>query len=85
VGERSENKLRFQFITSLTSINIAKAIHWLSIPRESRGAFSISDIKTMNHNILLLHRFFGVFGISPYSAKNQHSVKELIFYCTMAV
>jgi hypothetical protein len=29
---RSENKLHFQFNASLTSINIAKAIHWLSIP-----------------------------------------------------
>jgi len=81
---RSENKLHFQFNASLTSINIAKAIHWLNIPRECRGAFSMSDIKTMNHNILLLNRFFGVFGISPYSAKNQHCVKELIFYGTMA-
>jgi len=26
---RSENKLHFQFKASLTSINIAKAIHWL--------------------------------------------------------
>jgi len=88
---RSENKLHFQFNASLTSINIAKAIHWLNIPRECRGAltssqarFPMSDIKTMNHNILLLNRFFGVFGISPYSAKNQHCVKELIFYGTMA-
>jgi hypothetical protein len=81
---RSKNKLHFQFNASLTSINIAKAIHWLSIPRENRNAFSMSDIKTMNHNILLLNRFFGVFGISPYSAKNQNSVKELIFYGTMA-
>ena len=81
---RSKNKLHFQFNASLTSINIAKAIHWFSIPRENRNAFSMSDIKTMNHNILLLNRFFGVFGISPYSAKNQNSVKELIFYGTMA-
>jgi len=81
---RSENKLHFQFNASLTSINIAKAIHWLNIPRECRGAFSMSDIKTMNHNILLLNRFFGVFGISPYSTKNQHCVKELIYYGTMA-
>jgi len=76
---RSENKLHFQFNASLTSINIAKAIHWLNIPRECRGAFSMSDIKTMNYNSLLLNRFFGVFGMSPYSSKNQHCVKELIY------
>ena len=81
---RSENKLHFQFNASLTSINIAKAVHWLSIPKEQRGAFSMSDIKTMNHNALMLNRFFDVFGICPYSTKNQNYVKELILYGTMA-
>jgi hypothetical protein len=81
---RSENKLHFQFNASLTSINIAKAVHWLSIPKDQRCAFSMSDIKTMNHNILMLNRFFDVFGICPYSIKNQNYVKELIFYGTMA-
>lgn len=81
---RSENKLHFQFNASLTSLNIAKAIHWLSLPKEERGAFSMSDIKTMNHNTLLLKRFIDVFGIRPYSIKNQNYVKELILYGTMA-
>ena len=81
---RSENKLHFQFNASLTSINIAKAIHWLSIPKEVRGAFSMSDIKTMNHNTLLLKRFIDVFGIRPYFTKNQNYVKELILYGTIA-
>ena len=81
---RSENKLHFQFNASLTSINIAKAIHWLSIPKEERGTFSMADIKTMNHNILMLNRFFDVFGIYPHSAKNNKHVRELILYGTMA-
>jgi len=81
---RSENKLHFQFNASLTSINIAKAIDWLSIAKEKRGAFSMSDIKTMNHNILMINRFIDVFGICPYSIKNQNYVKELILYGTMA-
>jgi len=81
---RSENKLHFQFNASLTSLNIAKAIHWLILPKEERGAFSMSDIKTMNHNTLLLKRFIDVFGIRPYSIKNQNYVKELILYGTMA-
>jgi len=81
---RSENKLHFQFNASLTSLNIAKTIHWLSIPRQERGAFSMSDVKTMNHNILMINRFFDVFGVSPYSIKNQNYIKELILYGTMA-
>ncbi len=74
-------------IAGLAAINIAKAIHWLSIPKEKREAlnslssqarFSMSDTKTMNHNTLLLNRFIDVFGIRPYSIKNQNYVKELI-------
>lgn len=81
---RSENKLNFHFNASLTAINLAKAIHWLSIPKQLRPAFSMSDIKTMNHNILMLNRFFSVFGISPHLLKNQNDIKELICYGTIA-
>lgn len=81
---RSENKLHFQFNASLTALNIAKVTHWLSIPKDQRGAFSMADIKTMNHNILMINRFFDVFGICPYSTKNQNYIKELILYGTMA-
>jgi hypothetical protein len=41
-------------------------------------------IKTMNHNRLLLKRFFDVFGVNPNTAKNKIFVKELIFYGTIA-
>jgi len=81
---RSENKLNFQFNASLTAINIARVVHWLSLPKKERKAFSKSDIKTMNHNTLLLSRFIDVFGISPYSIKNQNYVRELTFYGAMA-
>ena len=81
---RSENKLHFQFNASLTAINIARVVHWLSLPKEERKSFSMSDIKTLNHNTLLLQRFIDVFGISPYSIKNQKYFKELIYYGTMA-
>jgi len=63
---------------------LMKPQNWLSIPKGRRGAFSMSDIKTMNHNILILNRFFDVFGIYPYSAKNQNYVNELILYGIMA-
>ena len=81
---RSENKLHFHFNTSLTSINIAKATHWLSIPKQEREAFSMNDIKTMNHNTLLMNRFFDVFGINPYSAKNKKRVDKLLYFGTIA-
>lgn len=84
VQARGKNKLDFHFNASLTAINIAKVEHWLSVPREERGQFSMSDIKTMNHNKLLLSRFFNVFGIDPNKQKNKDAVKELIYYGTIA-
>jgi hypothetical protein len=78
------NKLNFHFNVSLTANNIAKVEDWLSIPKEERKAFSMSDIKTLNHNRLLLGRFFDVFGIDPNKYKNGKYIKELIYYGTIA-
>jgi hypothetical protein len=81
---RSVNKLNFHFNASLTAINIAKIEHWLSIPKNKREAFSMSDIKTINNNWLQLQRFFDKFGINPYSYKNQMKANELIYHGTIA-
>jgi len=81
---RSENKLHFQFNAALSVINIAKVVHWISLPIDQRKAFSMSDVKTLNHNTLLIGRFFTMFGINPNLSKNQKYVKELIYYGTIA-
>lgn len=81
---RSEKKLKFHFNASLTAVNIAKIEHWLSEPKETRGAFSMANIKTMYHNALLLQRFFDVFAIKPNSVKNPNCVKELINFGKIA-
>ena len=81
---RSENKLNFHFNASLTATNIAKVEHWLSIPKEIRPAFSMSDIKTMYHNTLLLERFIKLFAVPAHKLKNNHNVKELINYGRIA-
>ena len=81
---RSENKLYFHFNASLTAINLAKVEHWLSTPKKERGAFSMSDIKTMYHNKLLLERFIDVFAIPAYKLKNNNNVKELINFGKIA-
>lgn len=81
---RSENKLHFHFNAALTTINIAKVEHWLSIPKEKRESFSMSDIKTINHNWLQLQLFFDKFGINPHSAKNKVKAQELIYHGTIA-
>jgi hypothetical protein len=81
---RSENKLHFHFNAALTGINIAKMQHWMSLPKDKRGAFSMNDIKTINNNLLQLNRFFSKFGINPHSAKNKRKTHELIYYGTIA-
>jgi len=50
----------------------------MSIPKQERKAFSMSSIKTMHHNELLLNRFTNVFGISPHITKNNKKISELI-------
>lgn len=81
---RSGNKLHFHFNLALTGVNLAKINNWLSIPKQNRQAFSMSDVKTMNNNRLQLYRFFDKFGINPHSAKNKLKANELINYGTIA-
>ena len=81
---RSENKLHFHHNISLTTVNIAKITHWMSIPKQERKAFSMSSIKTMYHNELLLNRFINVFGISPHITKNNKKINELIKFGAIA-
>lgn len=75
---RDKRKLNFHVNASLTAVNIAKAEHWLSLPKDERGSFSMANIKTLYHNELLLKRFFSVFGLNPHTTKNQLKVKELL-------
>ena len=81
---RSENKLNFHFNASLTSINIAKISHWISIDKEDRESFSMADIKTVNHNIVMLEKFFQMFAIDADSIKNKEELKELIYFGKIA-
>lgn len=81
---RSSNKLYFHFNTALTSINIARVGHWLKFPKEERPPFSMVDVKTMYHNMLLLERFIDMFAVNPNTTKNQNIVNELIYYGTIA-
>jgi hypothetical protein len=81
---RSEKKLYFHFNTSLTAINIAKVSHWIKTPKEERKAFSMSSVKTMYYNELLIDRFFSMFGLSPNTSKNKRIAKKLRKYGAIA-
>jgi len=77
---RSEKKLHNHFNMALTSVNIAKITHWMSIPKDQRQEFSMANIKTVYHNQLMINRFFSVFAIKPYLAKNKRKIEKLLFY-----
>lgn len=81
---RSQNKLYFHFNASLTAVSIAKFEHWLSISKDKRGAFSMSNVKTLYHNALLLERFFDVFAVNPNKLKNTNHFKELLYFGIIA-
>ena len=81
---RDREKLHFHFNISLTAVSVAKAIHWLSIEKNKRKAFSLHNIKTMNHNALLLNLFFRTFAVKPNLLKNNQNVKELLEFGTIA-
>lgn len=81
---RDEAKMHFHFNAALATVSLAKAVHWLTVPAEKRGPFSMSSIKTQYANHRLLHRFFVVFGINPNEAKNQKAILELYNYGKIA-
>jgi hypothetical protein len=81
---RDCKKLTTHFNLSLTAVNIAKVIHWYTLPRDERKAFSMADIKTVNHNALLLEKFIAMFAVKPNILKNNQNVKELLYYGTSA-
>lgn len=52
--------------------------------QREKGGFSMADVKTLYHNMLLIERFIDVFAVNPNKLKNQDIVKELIYYGTIA-
>ncbi len=74
---RTENALDFHFNASLSTLNVAKAAYWSSIPKEQRTTFSIQDIKTRYANQLLLDRLILIYGKDPILEKNNPKIKEL--------
>lgn len=80
---RSENKLNFHFNAALTAVNLAK-IEWLNTRKSEDEQFSMSNIKTMYNNDLLLNLFIRRFGINPNTHKNKNIIAELRNWGTIA-
>ena len=72
---------------SLTAVNVAKIAHW--VPKKDKNPtekppFSMSNIKSVFHNNLLINRFIAMFGINPELDKNKSIIKELIEFGKIA-
>lgn len=75
-----EEKIDFHINMSLTTVNIAKAMHYLPFEMDAKP-FSMADIKTQYVNKLLLDEAFDLFisisGISPNLIKNNPRIIQL--------
>jgi len=78
-----ERNIFTQFNTSLTPINIVKAMHLCDETMRAKP-FSMSDYKILFHNTFMLNQFIATFGIQPKAVKNHHHVKELLYFGTRA-
>lgn len=81
---RSDNKLYSHFNIALTTVNLAKITHWMSLDKQERGPFSMSDVKTYYSNELHINRFIKGFGIFPNSKKNKTIIRKLKLFGKIA-
>jgi hypothetical protein len=55
---RDQKKLDYHFNIALTTVSVARAAYYLSVPAEQRGSFSMADIKMLHMNQLITKRIF---------------------------
>lgn len=78
---QSTDKTKFENHINLTlsTVSVAKAAHWITIPKEDRGAFSMAELKTYYHNLALVEQFSAVLGLDATCVKNNPGIKNLLF------
>ncbi len=60
---RDKEKLHTYFNIAMTTVSIAKAAYYLSVPVEQRESFSMADIKMLHMNQLITKRIFSNLGV----------------------
>jgi hypothetical protein len=68
---RSVNKINFHVNVSLTTVSLAKALHYLPIPKEQRESFSMLDVKTMYFNQYITDYIFSKLALDLSCEKNR--------------
>lgn len=77
---RNEKMLYVHFNASLTTVSLAKAAYYLPVPKDKRGAFSMSDIKAFHHNKFIVERIFSMLEIDMTNKKMSKVYRQALFY-----
>lgn len=72
---RKKESLKFHFNISLTAINVAR-----SFSRENNLNLSVSGVKTLIHNSMLLKQIFDKCGKAPNKLINKNDFEDLLYY-----
>ncbi|MEZ4964227.1 MAG: hypothetical protein R2791_03215 [Saprospiraceae bacterium] len=59
----NQTKIENHVNLALSAVSVAKAAHWLPLPKDQRGPFSMAELKTITTN--LLTEIFGRLGFEP--------------------
>lgn len=75
---RSESKLHFHVNASLSSVSLAKALHYLNVPKEERDSFSMTDVKVMYFNQFITDFIFSKLALDMTCEKYKSLYNECL-------
>lgn len=76
---RSESKMHFHFNASLTAVSIAKATYFLKDRKAKTESFSMSDVKTIHLNKIIVDRIFANLEIDLSCKKIRRVYRDAIW------
>jgi hypothetical protein len=75
---RSESKLHFHVNASLTAVSLAKALHYLNVPKAERGSFSMADVKVQYYNQFMTDFIFSKLALDMSCEKYKCLYQECL-------
>lgn len=75
---RSESKLHFHVNASLSSVSLAKSLHYLNVPKEDRDSFSMTDVKVMYFNQFITDFIFSKLALDMSCEKYKSLYNECL-------
>jgi len=81
---RSENKLHFHCIASMTAVSLAKGIASKNYPKDDTLSISVSDIKMELQNRNMIHRILSNYGFDYKLIKINSGYRRLLSFGKIA-